>query len=96
VKAVCKHRQIYQTVVTEIVDGQWPALSALIGGSIQNKLIEQQFAEVLRLAVSIQQGTVKASPDSAEAGSLPPAKQPCSGPARNRQDRAHAVYASYS
>ena len=31
---------------------QWPALSALIGGSIHNKLIEQQFTEVLRLAAS--------------------------------------------
>lgn len=40
---------------------QWASLSALIGGSIRGKLIEQQFAEVLRLGASIQQGTVTAS-----------------------------------
>ena len=40
---------------------QWTTLSPLIGGSINTKLIDQQLDEVLRLAASIQQGTVTAS-----------------------------------
>ncbi len=40
---------------------QWPALSSMIGGSINTKIIEQQLGEILRLAASIQQGTVTAS-----------------------------------
>jgi TnpA family transposase len=39
----------------------WPALTPLIGGSLNLKLIEQQFDEVIRLAASIKQGTVTAS-----------------------------------
>jgi len=39
----------------------WPALSPLIGGPLNLKLIEQQFDEVIRLAASIKQGTVTAS-----------------------------------
>jgi TnpA family transposase len=50
---------------------QWPALGALIGGSIQNKLIEQQFAEALRLAASIRQGTVTASLILRKLGAYP-------------------------
>jgi TnpA family transposase len=46
-------------------------LGALIGGSIQNKLIEQQFAETLRLAASIQQGTVTASLILRKLGATP-------------------------
>jgi len=41
--------------------GDWPALSSLIGGTISRKLIEREFADVARLAASIQQGTVTAS-----------------------------------
>jgi TnpA family transposase len=41
--------------------GDWPALSSLIGGSINRKLIEREFDDVVRLAASIQQGTVTAS-----------------------------------
>lgn len=41
--------------------GQWPALAPLIGGSLNQRLIEQQFGEALRLAASIRQGTVTAS-----------------------------------
>ena len=41
--------------------GDWPALSALIGGSINRKLIEREFDDVIRLAASIQQGTATAS-----------------------------------
>jgi hypothetical protein len=41
--------------------GDWPALSSLIGGAINRKLIEREFADVARLAASIQQGTVTAS-----------------------------------
>jgi TnpA family transposase len=41
--------------------GDWPALSSLIGGSINRKLIEREFDDVARLATSIQQGMVTAS-----------------------------------
>ncbi|MGF6415735.1 TnpA family transposase [Paraburkholderia sp. MM5482-R2] len=41
--------------------GDWPALSSLIGGSISRKLIEREFQDLVRLAASIQQGTVTAS-----------------------------------
>lgn len=50
---------------------QWPALSPLIGGFIHTKLIEQQLGEVLRLAASIQQGTVTASLILRKLGSYP-------------------------
>ena len=40
---------------------QWPSLSPITGGSINTKIIGQQLGEVLRLAASIQQGTVTAS-----------------------------------
>jgi TnpA family transposase len=41
--------------------GDWPVLSSLIGGSISRRLIEREFDDVVRLAASIQQGTVTAS-----------------------------------
>jgi TnpA family transposase len=50
---------------------QWPTLNPLIGGSINTKLIEQQLEEVLRLAASIQQGTVTASLILRKLGSYP-------------------------
>ncbi len=50
---------------------QWPTLSPLIGGSINTKLVEQQLEEVLRLAASIQQGTVTASLILRKLGSYP-------------------------
>jgi len=50
---------------------QWPALSPLIGGSINTKLIEQQLGEVLRLVASIQQGRVTASLILRKLGSYP-------------------------
>lgn len=50
---------------------QWPALSTLIGASIRNTLIEQQFTEVLRLTTSIQQGTVTASLIVRKLGAYP-------------------------
>jgi TnpA family transposase len=40
---------------------QWPALEPLIGATINLKLIEQHFEDILRLASSIKQGTVTAS-----------------------------------
>jgi TnpA family transposase len=40
---------------------QWPALRELIGASLNQRLIERQFDEVLRLASSIRHGTVTAS-----------------------------------
>ena len=43
----------------------------MIGGSIQNRLIEQQFAEALRLAASIRQGTVTASLILRKLGAYP-------------------------
>jgi Tn3 transposase DDE domain len=51
--------------------GQWSSLSPLIGGSINERLIEQQLSEVLRLAASIQQGTVTASLILRKLGSYP-------------------------
>ena len=50
---------------------QWPTLAPLIGGSINTKLIEQQLGEVLRLAASIQQGTVTASLILRKLGAYP-------------------------
>jgi TnpA family transposase len=41
--------------------GDWPNLAPLIGGSLNVKLMEQQFDEVIRLTASIKQGTVTAS-----------------------------------
>ena len=39
----------------------WPNLAPLIGSSVNRRLMEQQFAEVMRLVASIKQGTVTAS-----------------------------------
>lgn len=50
---------------------QWPALNSLIGASIRNALIEQQFTEVVRLVASIQQGTVTASLILRKLGAYP-------------------------
>ncbi len=50
---------------------QWPALSPLIGGSINTRLIEQQLGEVLRLVASIRQGRVTASLILRKLGSYP-------------------------
>jgi TnpA family transposase len=50
---------------------QWQALNSMIGGSINTKIIEQQLREVLRLATSIQQGTVTASLILRKLGSYP-------------------------
>jgi TnpA family transposase len=51
--------------------GQWPVLSPLIGGSLNLRLIEQQFPELVRLAASIKQGTVTASLILRKLGSYP-------------------------
>ena len=40
---------------------QWPALASIIGAPLNQKLIEQQFPEILRLGSSIKHGTVTAS-----------------------------------
>ena len=40
---------------------QWLALAAIIGAPLNQKLIEQQFSEILRLGSSIKHGTVTAS-----------------------------------
>jgi TnpA family transposase len=50
---------------------QWPALAPLIGGSLNAGLIQQQLAEALRLAESIQQGTVTASLILRKLGAYP-------------------------
>ena len=50
---------------------QWQALNSMIGGSINTKIIEQQLGEILRLAASIQQGTVTASLILRKLGSYP-------------------------
>ncbi|MFM0609730.1 Tn3 family transposase [Paraburkholderia sediminicola] len=49
----------------------WPALAALIGGSISEKVIEREFDEALRLAASIKQGTVTASLILRKLGAYP-------------------------
>lgn len=50
---------------------QWPALTPLIGGSLNTRFIEQQFDEVLRLASSIKTGTVTASLILRKLGAYP-------------------------
>lgn len=50
---------------------QWPTLAPLIGGPINARIIEQQLDEILRLAASIQQGTVTASLILRKLGSYP-------------------------
>ena len=50
---------------------QWPSLAPLIGGSLNTRLIEQQFDEVLRLASSIKTGTVTASLILRKLGAYP-------------------------
>jgi TnpA family transposase len=51
--------------------GDHPALAALIGGTINAKLIRTQWDDILRLATSIQQGTVTASLMLRKLGSYP-------------------------
>jgi TnpA family transposase len=51
--------------------GDYPALSALIGGTINAKSIRTHRDEILRLAASIRQGTVTASPMLRKLGSYP-------------------------
>lgn len=41
--------------------GEWPHLAPIMGGTLNLRLMEQQFEEFLRLVVSIKQGTVTAS-----------------------------------
>lgn len=60
-------KRLYVPVKSE----QWPTLYPLIGRSINTKLIERQFGEVLRLAASIRQGTVRASLILRKLGSYP-------------------------
>jgi TnpA family transposase len=49
----------------------WPALAALIGGSVSEKVIEREFDEALRLAASIKQGTVTAALILRKLGAYP-------------------------
>lgn len=51
--------------------GDYPALSALIGGTVNAKLIRTQWDDILRLAMSIQHGTVTASLMLRKLGSYP-------------------------
>jgi TnpA family transposase len=50
---------------------RWSTLEPLIGGFINAKLVERQFGDVIRLAASIQQGTVTASLILRKLGSYP-------------------------
>jgi TnpA family transposase len=52
-------------------NSQRPVLDPLIGGSINTSLIERQLGEVLRLAASIQHGTVTPSLILRKLGSYP-------------------------
>jgi len=49
----------------------YPSLAALIGGAINRKHIRAHWAEILRLAASIRQGTVTASLMLRKPGSYP-------------------------
>jgi TnpA family transposase len=49
----------------------YPTLAGLVGGSINEKLIRAHWAEILRLAASIRQGTVTASLVLRKLGSYP-------------------------
>jgi len=51
--------------------GDYPVLSALIGGTINSKSIRTHWDEILRLATSIRQGTVTASLMLRKLGSYP-------------------------
>jgi TnpA family transposase len=51
--------------------GDYPALSALIGGTINAKSVRTHWDEILRLAASIRQGTVTASLMLRKLGSYP-------------------------
>lgn len=51
--------------------GAYPALSALVGGTIHSKSIRAHWDEILRLATSIRQGTVTASLMLRKLGSYP-------------------------
>jgi TnpA family transposase len=51
--------------------GDYPALSALIGGKVNAKAIRAHWDEILRLATSIRQGTVTASLMLRKLGSYP-------------------------
>jgi TnpA family transposase len=68
------HLKITDLLLEVYVPGkldQWPSLNPLIGGSINTRLIERQLSEILRLAASIQQGTVTASLILRKLGSYP-------------------------
>lgn len=49
----------------------WPALTSLIGGTTNRKVVEREFDDVLRLATSIKQGTVTASLILRKLGAYP-------------------------
>jgi TnpA family transposase len=51
--------------------GDHPALAALIGGTINTKIIRTHWDDIVRLATSIQQGTVTASLMLRKLGSYP-------------------------
>lgn len=71
---------------------RWSTLDPLIGGSINIKLIERQFGDVIRLAASIQQGTVTASLIPSQARLLSSSKQSGRRSPRSWQNRAYPVY----
>ena len=52
-------------------DGAYPALTSLVGGTIQRAHLLAQWDEVLRLAASIRNGTVTASLMLRKLGSYP-------------------------
>jgi hypothetical protein len=69
---------------------QWPALSPMIGGSINTKLIEQQLDEVLRLTHPA--GHSDRFSDPSQAGLLSPPEQSCPRVTRDRQSGADALH----
>ena len=70
----------------------YPALAALIGGTINAKPIRTHWDEILRLATSIRAGHGDRLADAAQARQLPAPERPGRRAARAGADRTHAVH----
>jgi TnpA family transposase len=62
----------------------YPVLEKLIGGTVNTKQITAHWEEILRLASSIQHGTVTASLMLRKLGAYPPSERPRHSPAGTR------------
>jgi TnpA family transposase len=68
-------------------------LEKLVGGVISTKQITAHWDEVLRLASSIQQGTVTASLMLRKLGAYPRPERTRFGLTRNRETGTHIIFA---